>query len=319
MTGVWSSGRALLVPALSRLRLQLDIKAVSAEERRITGYAAVFRNTDRVGDIIDPKAFARCLAEKTPAEIAVFVGHKTDEIPVGVPVSITADDIGLLTVTEVVDGPVGDHLLAAARQQMAHGSRLGMSIGYYIRDYTMEQGAGGVPVRRLTDIDLVEYSYAARQTIANPEALVVGVKTAEEAPLVDGLPKDLTALAGELAALATGVSAAHAAMGELGLDTDAIARRKAGRAMSARNQAQMHGAVERLMAMHAATCDQGDTCGLGAAKVTPPDGDAETKTETKTETDDTTGGERVPLDAYRVALMDIESDLALSGAARTEG
>jgi HK97 family phage prohead protease len=163
--------------SLDHLATALDIKQVS-EQRIISGHAAAW-SLDRVGDTIDPKAFTKTLSEKTPADVAVFIGHNSAALPVGIPLVIRPDEKGLYTEVRVFDGPAGDNLLAVARGLKAHGQTLGLSIGYRVRDSKMERTGQGM-VRRLLDIDLIEFSYAASQSIANPAALMTGVKHLEK-------------------------------------------------------------------------------------------------------------------------------------------
>lgn len=159
--------------SLDRLGAQLEIKSV--EQRLITGFAAA-GGIDRVRDVIDMSmAFRKTLSQKRPADVAVFVGHDMSSLPVGIPVEIEATPDGLKTVTRIFDGPVGDNLLAVAKGLQAAGQCLGMSIGYRVTDSRPDR-VDGKSVRVLTGVDLIEFSYAARQAIANPRALVTGVK-----------------------------------------------------------------------------------------------------------------------------------------------
>lgn len=158
---------------LDRLGAQLEIKSV--EQRLITGFAAA-GGLDRVGDVIDMSvAFRKTLTQKRPSDVAVFVGHDMSSLPVGIPVEIEATPDGLKTVTRVFDGPAGDNLLAVAKGLQAAGQCLGMSIGYHVTDSRPDR-LDGKSVRVLTGVDLIEFSYAARQAIANPRALVTGIK-----------------------------------------------------------------------------------------------------------------------------------------------
>ena len=154
---------------MDRLAASLEIKAVDDGQRLIEGYAAAW-SLDRVGDVIDVKAFDRTLREKPPADVAVFVGHQHDALPVGEALELRPDGHGLHTKTRVLEGPQGDQLLAAARRGL-----LGLSIGYRVRSSKPDR-LDGKTVRRLTDVDLVEYSFAAKATIANPAALITSVK-----------------------------------------------------------------------------------------------------------------------------------------------
>jgi hypothetical protein len=107
--------------------------------------------------------------------VAVFVGHNSSSLPVGIPQRIEATPQGLYTETYILKGPAGDNLLAVAKDLLDHGQALGMSIGYRTHDSRRETAAGKT-VRRILDYELKEYSFAAQQAIANPMALVSSVK-----------------------------------------------------------------------------------------------------------------------------------------------
>jgi HK97 family phage prohead protease len=156
---------------LEHFRASFEIKAVDLGQRIIEGYASVFGNVDKVGDVVDPAAFADTLRRKAPADVAVFIGHQASTLPVGEALELRADDRGLFTKTLVLDGPTGDQLLSAAKKGL-----LGLSIGY-VPTSSRPDTVAGRKVRRLTSVDLMEYSFAAKAMIANPEALVTAVKT----------------------------------------------------------------------------------------------------------------------------------------------
>jgi HK97 family phage prohead protease len=163
----------------------LELKTVDLPQRIISGYAAIHQVPDKVHDVIDPSASAKAVARLgSPQDIAVFVGHDTKSLPVGLPQVIEATPQGLYTETYILKGPVGDNLLAVAKDLIDHGQSLGMSIGYKTRDSRHESvSTPGKTrrVRRLLDFELKEYSFAAQQAIAHPEALVASVKTASAA------------------------------------------------------------------------------------------------------------------------------------------
>lgn len=165
---------------MDQLGTTLEIKAVRFQDRIISGYASIFNNEDLVGDIVDPGAFSKTLAEKPPSQVAVFIGHKTNELPVGVPMVLRVDFQGLYSETKIFPGPMGDQLLETAKGLSENGLKLGMSIGYRLREGKPERSKQGGYAKRLMDIDLREYSFAAAQTIANPLALTTSVKTADQ-------------------------------------------------------------------------------------------------------------------------------------------
>lgn len=164
-----------------RLYTRVEIKAVDTSQRLITGHAAAIGNRDRTSDIIDKGAFDRTLLENP--DVLVFIGHDASRLPVGEPASMAQDAKGLLTTTRVYNTPAGDELLEVARQRMASGKTLGMSIGYR----TVKHKYVG-SVRHLQDVDLLEYSFLASPNLAaNPEATVTAVKSHNAGPeLHDG-------------------------------------------------------------------------------------------------------------------------------------
>lgn len=166
--------------SLDHIGTALEIKTVDRRQRLISGFAAYHSNVDRVADIIDPSASVKAVNRlSSPADVAVFVGHQANTLPVGIPQKIEATPEGLYTETYILKGPVGDNLLDVAEDLMAHGQKLGMSIGYQPLSAKPERSSGKL-VRRLMDYGLQEYSYAASQMIANPRALATGVKALAE-------------------------------------------------------------------------------------------------------------------------------------------
>lgn len=158
----------------------LEIKSVDVQQRIISGWAAGHSNLDRVKDIIDPTASVKAAGRlAAPSDVGVFVGHDTGALEIGIPQKIQAAQDGLYTETYILKGSAGDNLLAVAEDLQAHGQALGMSIGYHTRDSKPER-VSGKTIRRIMDYDLKEYSFASRHVIANPRALVTGVKTAED-------------------------------------------------------------------------------------------------------------------------------------------
>lgn len=171
---------SMTTATLERLTFGLEIKAVDVSQRIIEGYAAVTGNLDRVGDIIDAGAFSKTLKDKKAADIGVFLGHDMGSLPLGVPLEVREDGKGLFTRTRIFRTTAGDDLLQTAFELQTVGKTLGMSIGYLVRDFsyaqTPGQAAARATVRHLKEVELIEYSYAAAQSIANPQALVTAVK-----------------------------------------------------------------------------------------------------------------------------------------------
>ncbi|RRH72002.1 HK97 family phage prohead protease [Falsigemmobacter faecalis] len=145
----------------------LHVKDVS-EEGTFVGYGAVFGNLDRVGDIIDPGAFAKSLARHTREKTSPLMlwNHNPSE-PIGVWEDLEEDGKGLRgkgrLVLETTKGREAHALLKA-------GAVRGLSIGY-----RTIKGEPSGNAYKLKEVDLVEISLTAMP--ANPKALITGVKS----------------------------------------------------------------------------------------------------------------------------------------------
>lgn len=130
----------------------LEIKSVEGKTPgAFVGDLAVYGNIDDVGDIIEPGAFAKSLAEKT--RLPLLWQHSPD-IPVGY-IDISGDDYRALSVDgqilaeELQKGREADVLLKA-------GIVTGLSIGYNVRKGGYYYDDDGI--RHLTDLELMEGS-----------------------------------------------------------------------------------------------------------------------------------------------------------------
>lgn len=115
---------------------------------RIKGYAAVFGNEDKGGDIIEPGAFTKTIQE-TGGQVPILWQHDRYE-PIGVSHSLEQDRKGLL-----IDGQLNMDVQRAreARSLLNQKALQGLSIGYQ----TVKHAYDG-PVRRLKELALKEFS-----------------------------------------------------------------------------------------------------------------------------------------------------------------
>lgn len=291
----------------------LEIKAVDRQARTIDGYAAIFDTEDKVSDVIDPAAFDRTLREHKVGDFPVFIAHNAAALPVGIPLSIAPDSKGLLTKTQVFSSHAGDDLLAVADNLASHGRPLGMSIGYQTVRCAYEPGKQGKTVRRLQDVELREYSYAASQITAHPDAQVTRVKsimgeggmlelkhydvlktlhdamadpTHDRATLLNSLHDNLCPLGRDCPALSGGKAAPVTTESKdvdwlnahLTLTQKAILELgdqvKAGKRMASAHQDQMHTAIKGLLELHDSQCSAGEKCPVGQKAGKPSAGDA---------------------------------------------
>ena len=144
----------------------LQVKEINAESGTFSGYAAVFGNRDSYGDIIEPGAFAKTIADKG-GEFPVLWQHDPWE-PMGGSTKMAEDEKGLYVEASLSMEPSGKGRLAM--DLLKRKAIRGLSIGYQVVQQTAEAGE-----RRLTEIKLWEFSVVTFP--ANELALVTGVKS----------------------------------------------------------------------------------------------------------------------------------------------
>jgi uncharacterized protein len=149
----------------------LDLKALG-EDGVIAGYGAVFGNRDSYGDVIQPGAFKRSLADhrRNKSRPKMFWQHDPSQ-PIGSWTEITEDDKGLLVTGQLnMDVQRGREAFALLKA----GDIDGLSIGYRVVKASEDETQGVMLLKELT---LVEVSVVSQP--ANPLALVSAVKAAE--------------------------------------------------------------------------------------------------------------------------------------------
>ena len=152
-----------------------ELKQLSDDEEPGTfeAYISTFKNIDRQRDIVMPNAFDRTIKE-TRGKLPVLMGHQMGRI-VGFGISAETDAKGLKVRGQfTLDSDEGKNAYATAKHAAKLKHSLGMSIGYGIpeggAEYDEKRG-----VRKLHDIDLLEYSIAC--VPANDRAQMLGVKS----------------------------------------------------------------------------------------------------------------------------------------------
>ncbi|MBW7903019.1 MAG: HK97 family phage prohead protease [Rhodocyclaceae bacterium] len=156
-----------------------------AEAMTFEGYGAVFGNVDSYGDVIEPGAFSRFLADVKsgaqpwPAMLSQHGGWQMtadDMTPIGVWTDFAEDGHGLKVSGKLADTPRGREMHALMK--MAPRPAIdGMSIGYIAKEWE-PRSKPEEPKRRLKRIDLVEISLVTRP--ANGQARVQAVKSIEQ-------------------------------------------------------------------------------------------------------------------------------------------
>lgn len=154
--------------------IELDLKSLK-DDGHFSGYGSVFNVVDKGGDIVAPGAFAESLGtwKKNGRSVPVLWQHQTDQ-PIGVWDDLKEDEHGLL-------GDASLWLAEAPYARLAHKgmqtkSITGLSIGYRVKDYSVNQDTG---VYTLQKLDLVEISVVTNPM--NDDARVADVKSLMEA------------------------------------------------------------------------------------------------------------------------------------------
>lgn len=140
------------------IRLNRD----SVEGRTVAGYASMFGNRDKVGDIVKQGAFAKTIKERGK-RVKVFYNHM---YPIGMPVKIEEDEKGLYTESVLSKTARADEILELIKDGVIDE----MSFAYDVIDY--DPIANG---RALKELRLYEYGFV--DFGANEKAQVVGVKS----------------------------------------------------------------------------------------------------------------------------------------------
>lgn len=149
----------------------LTFRAEEYEEETgiFSGYAAVFGNVDTGGDVIEPGAFTKTLAEGWE-RVKILALHNDCWLPVGRPLELREDSNGLFLKAKISDTSMGRDIKVLLKD----GVLTELSIGYdpVVFDYD-ETG-----IRHLREVKLWEVSVVT--WAMNPEATITDYKKAEE-------------------------------------------------------------------------------------------------------------------------------------------
>lgn len=155
--------------SMSHMVLGLTIKSLD-DEGRGAGYLSVFGNEDSYGDIVDPGAYTKTIAERNSDNPLPFLWqHYTDE-PIGIYTRLAEDDNGLYTEFQ--------YAMEVQKAREAHAlakmkAVKGMSIGFTTVKDVIDAG-----VRRLKELRLWEGSQVTFP--ANDLAMITAVKSPGE-------------------------------------------------------------------------------------------------------------------------------------------
>ena len=174
-------------------RFRMQSCKYDSEKGTFEGHGAVFGNVDSDDDIIEPGAFSKFLAGDW-SRVKILVLHNDEWLPIGKPLEMYEDDVGLYIVAKISDTSMGKDVLTLLRDDVLNE----LSIGYITHDsYSDAQH-----IRHLTELELLEVSVVT--WAANDQAKILDVKSLVKAA---GNPAELLALAETLEKAAAAISA----------------------------------------------------------------------------------------------------------------
>jgi HK97 family phage prohead protease len=161
--------------------LSFDLEDFDEEQGIFSGYAAVFGNIDSGGDVIEPGAFTKTIAEGAE-RVKILALHNDYDLPIGKPLELREDAHGLYIKGKISDTAMGHDVKTLLRDRVLNE----MSIGYdpVTFDYDSEDGVRHLREVRLWEVSIVTWAM-------NPEAVVTGYKADEAAGRAEQMAKDI--------------------------------------------------------------------------------------------------------------------------------
>lgn len=140
------------------------------EQGVFSGYAAVCGNVDSGGDIIEPGAFTKTIAEGWE-RVKILALHNDCWLPIGRPIELREDSNGLFIKAKISDTSMGRDIKVLLKDGVLNE----LSIGYdpVVFDYDSETG-----IRHLREVKLWEVSVVT--WAMNQEAVITDYKQAQE-------------------------------------------------------------------------------------------------------------------------------------------
>lgn len=147
-------------------QLQIKARKFDSESGIFEGYASVFGNLDSDGDIVDKGAYANFLADDW-SRVKILILHNDQLLPIGKPLEMYEDDIGLYLKAKISDTSMG----LDVRQLLKDKVLDELSIGYMVLDSYMDTDGN----RHLSELELQEISIVT--WAANGLAKILEVKS----------------------------------------------------------------------------------------------------------------------------------------------
>ena len=160
--------------------IDFELEDIDTESGVFSGYGAVFSNIDSGGDIIEPGAFTKTIAEGV-GRVKILSGHNESLLPIGVPLELREDAKGLFLKAKISDTTLGKDVKILIQD----GVLCELSIGY--DPVTFEYDTEGT--RHLKEVKLWEISVVTRAM--NEEAVITDYKGGDMTARVDAMTQDV--------------------------------------------------------------------------------------------------------------------------------
>nr|DAI02278.1 MAG TPA: prohead serine protease [Caudoviricetes sp.] len=168
--------------------IQFKADDFDEEQGIFSGYGAVFGNVDSGGDIIEPGAFTKTIAEGWE-RVKILALHNDSWLPIGKPIELREDSNGLYIKAKISDTSMGRDIKVLLKD----GVLCELSIGYDPVAFDYDKDTG---IRHLREIKLWEVSVVT--WAMNPEATISDYKSARD--VADGVEAIVKAAAAEVKA-----------------------------------------------------------------------------------------------------------------------
>lgn len=151
--------------------IAFELDDYNEEEGSFSGYGAVFSNIDSGGDIIEPGAFTKTLAEDV-GRVKILSGHNEELLPIGKPLELREDTKGLFLRAKISDTTLGRDVKTLIRDGV-----LGeLSIGYDPVTFEFdENGVRHLKEVKLWEVSVVTWAMNERAVITDFKAAAQGV------------------------------------------------------------------------------------------------------------------------------------------------
>lgn len=161
----------MCVDLRSKKSIQFKMDDFDEEQGIFSGYGAVFNNIDSGGDVIEPGAFTKTLAEGWE-RVKILALHNDGELPIGRPVELREDENGLFLKAKISDTSLGRDIKTLLKDRVLNE----LSIGYDAITHEIDSDG----IRHLTEVRLWEVSVVT--WAMNPQATILDYKAQKQEP-----------------------------------------------------------------------------------------------------------------------------------------